>query len=59
MCIPKIDVYDKFLVNMHDFVDGSNPGRIPKRLSNKFFEAVSKAYKMVVNRCEIREIMRY
>ena len=59
MCKPKIDLYDKFLVNMYDFVDKSNPGRIPKSLSDKFFGAVNKAYKMLANKCEIREIMRY
>lgn len=57
--LPNKEYHDKYLVNMYDFTDKSNPGRMPKVLSDKFFTYVNIALKMLMNQCDIREIMKY
>lgn len=49
----------KYVVPMHDFIDGSNPGRMSINLSSKFFNIINKTYIQLINYEDLREIIKY
>lgn len=50
---------NKFLVNMHDFIDGSNPGRMGKCYATKFFNILNATYIQLINYEDFSRIMKY
>jgi hypothetical protein len=50
---------NRFIVNMHDFIDGSNPGRMSRCHTDKFFNIISKTYIQLINYEELKDIMKF
>ena len=51
--------YDKYLINMYDFIDGSNPGRLSKYSCDKFFSTITRTQALLIGHHEMHEVMKY
>lgn len=54
-----LETDDNILINMYDFIDRSNPGRVSKIMEQKFYTTINKTIQKLRLSVDLSDIMEF